>query len=187
MTTPAKIVWNQWREKRRRERGHLSIDPLLITLHSVTRIDHDELPGIINAALVSANLSVFTEHPVLQPSIEKLTDIKPSITTITAKTTTTTDPTYKQTGLKRQQRRRRRVRGRPTWLPPWLWHGHSFTGLLWAFLSTALSTHAGCWLPLKLPGALLRICPHNRKISIKHLYNQIHLSSYTTQLHTPLQ
>ena len=45
-----------------------------------------------------------------------------------------------------------------TWLPPWLWHGHNFTGLLLAFLSTALSTHAVCRVfPLNVPSSLFRI------------------------------
>jgi len=48
-----------------------------------------------------------------------------------------------------------------TWLPPWLWQGHSFTGWLLAFLSTALSTHAVCLLLLvNVPSSLFRICPH---------------------------
>jgi len=63
-----------------------------------------------------------------------------------------------------------------TWLPPWLWHGHSFTGWLLACLSTALSTQAECLLfPLNVPSSLFCIY-HQQFTSIYIKY--CHISKY---------
>lgn len=43
-----------------------SVDPLLVALHAMTWVDHYKLSGIVNAALVSSNFTVGTQHPELK-------------------------------------------------------------------------------------------------------------------------
>jgi len=40
--------------------------PVLVALHAVAGKDHHVLTRVVDAGLVSANLAVFAEHPVLQ-------------------------------------------------------------------------------------------------------------------------
>lgn len=42
------------------------VSPLLVALHAVAREDHHVLPGIVYAGLVTTDLPVLTEHPVLK-------------------------------------------------------------------------------------------------------------------------
>ena len=54
---------------------HHAIDPLLVAFHAVTWVDHDKLPGVVDAALVPTNLTLGTQHPELHiPRDPTLTD-----------------------------------------------------------------------------------------------------------------
>ena len=48
------------------EATNRSIDPLLIALHTMTRVDHNKLAGVVNAAFVSSNFTFGTQHPELK-------------------------------------------------------------------------------------------------------------------------
>lgn len=51
---------------------HWSIDPFLVALHAMARVDHYKLPSIVNAAFVSANFTIRTQHPELKHSHSNL-------------------------------------------------------------------------------------------------------------------
>lgn len=40
--------------------------PMLISLHSMARENHDVLAGKVDARFVATNLAVFAQHPILQ-------------------------------------------------------------------------------------------------------------------------
>ena len=44
---------------------HRAVDPLLVALHAVARVDHDELAGVVHAALIAPDLARLAQHPVL--------------------------------------------------------------------------------------------------------------------------
>jgi len=45
-----------------------SIDPLLVALHAVAGVDHNKLSSVVNAALVTPDLTFGTQHPELTNS-----------------------------------------------------------------------------------------------------------------------
>ena len=50
----------------KRSQSHLAVHPLLVALHAVTGVDHDELPCVVHAALIAPDLAVLAQHPILQ-------------------------------------------------------------------------------------------------------------------------
>jgi len=56
--------------------GRMIIDPVLIAHRTVTRVDHDILPRIVNAHLIPSNLSRLAIAPVLIPTLP-MTGIQP--------------------------------------------------------------------------------------------------------------
>ncbi len=49
-----------------KEETHHFVEPLLVALHAVARVHHDELAGVVHAALVATDLALLTQHPVLK-------------------------------------------------------------------------------------------------------------------------
>ena len=45
--------------------SYLCVSPMLVALHAVAGVDHEELSGVVHACLVSPDLTCLAQHPVL--------------------------------------------------------------------------------------------------------------------------